>query len=105
VVWDTTAILSQRLIITGNRQTHSFGARIKRELVSLVDTIKLDTMLYGVWEGNDAAAPATANFALRARLINFDTENALATDAKGSVVYEIIGASSEGASKPKAVLS
>lgn len=107
VVWDATPILSQRLIITGNRQTHAFGVRIKRELVSMVDTLTLDTMLYGVWDGNDDAAPDTANFALRARLINFDTENALESDAKGSLVYEIVPAitGEGGDAKPKAVIS
>lgn len=103
VVWNATPILSQRLILTGNRQTHSFGARIKRQLVSLADTLTLDTMCYGVWEGNDAGAPATANFALRARLINFDTENALASDARGWVSYEMLPGGEEGV-KARAII-
>ena len=103
IVWDAEPILSQRLILTGNRQTHGFGTRIKRSVVTLADTITLDTMLYGVWEGNDEAAPAAANFALRARLIQFDTENALASDARGWVAYEIIGADSGSA--PKATIA
>ena len=102
IVWSDTPCLSQRLILTGNRQTHSFGARIKRSLVSLADTITMDTLLYGVWEGANSAAPSGANFALRARLIEFDTENALASDARGWVAYEIIGAAGE---TPKAVIS
>ncbi len=102
VVWSATPILSQRLILTGNRQTHSFGTRIKRQLVSLADTLSLDTMCYGVWEGNDAAAPATANFALRARLINFDTENALAADARGWVAYEMLPIKDEDADEKRA---
>lgn len=107
VAWDATPILSQRIILTGNRQTHSFGVRIKRSLVALVDTLTMDTMLYGVWEGNNAAAPAAANFALRARLINFDTENALAADARGWVTYEVIGPAGEEEEedKPKATIS
>jgi len=92
VEWEPDPILSQRLILTQNRQTHGFGARIDRKLVASVDTISLDVMEYGVWEGNNAAAPTTANFALRARLVDFDTENALASDARGHVAYEIIGA-------------
>jgi hypothetical protein len=103
ITWSDTPLLSQRLILTGNRQTHGFGARIKRELVSSVDTVTADTLLYGIWEGADAAAPATANFALRARLVNFDTENALASDARGWISCELIGANSD--SKPTAIIS
>lgn len=103
IVWTAAPLLSQRLILTQNRQTHSFGARIKRALASSVDTITADTLLYGVWEGADALAPATANFALRARLLQFDTENALASDAKGWVAYELIGADKGG--KPQAIIS
>lgn len=91
IVWDSTPILSQRLILTGNLQTHNFGARIKRAIVSSADTITLDTLLYGVWDGNNSAAPSTANFSLRARLIQFDTEDARASDARGWVTYQIIG--------------
>ena len=91
IVWDSTPILSQRLILTGNLQTHNFGARIMRAIVSSADTITLDTLLYGVWDGNNSAAPSTANFALRARLIQFDTEDARASDARGWVTYQIIG--------------
>jgi hypothetical protein len=103
VVWDATPILSQRLILTQNRQTHSFGTRIKRALVSSVDTITCDTLLYGVWEGANSAAPSGANFALRARMVQFDTENAVGTDARGWIALEVLGADKEG--KPKAVIS
>lgn len=103
IVWNATPGLAQRLILTANRQTHSFGARIRRALVSTVDTITMDTLLYGVWEGADSAAPSGANFALRARLIEFDTENALANDSRGWVAYEILGADKGG--KPTAVIT
>ena len=71
--------------------------------MSLADTLTLDTLLYGVWEGNNSAAPSSADFALRARLIEFDTEDALASDARGWVVSEIIGATD--GSKPQATIS
>lgn len=103
IVWDADPILSQRLILTGLQETHSFGVRIKRSLVATVDTLTLDEMLYGIWSGNNSAAPDSANFALRARLINFDTENTLAADARGWVTYQIIGAAEGG--KPSAVIS
>ena len=95
IEWEAVPLLAQRLILTGNRQTHSFGARIKRSLVSSADTITADTLLYGIWSGANSLAPATANFALRARLVQFDTENALASDARAWVAYEIIGATKD----------
>ena len=104
IVWNATPCLSQRLILTGNRQTHSFGARIKRSLVSTVDTITMDTLLYGVWSGANSLAPAGANFALRARIVQFDTEDALATDARGWVAYEITGPTADSSSKPHATI-
>jgi hypothetical protein len=42
-----------------------------------------------VWSGNNDAAPADANFAVRARLVKFDTENI--ADPRGWVGYQIIG--------------
>lgn len=105
IVWDATPILTHRIIITQLLQTHSFGARIKRGVSSLT----MDTMLYGTWSGANASAPSTPNFALRARLINFDTENALANDAKGHVAYQVIGpngfGTEESVSEPVATIS
>jgi len=45
--------------------------------------------LYGIWTGG-AQTPASANFAVRARLIEFDTEDAVA-DAKGTVYVALSG--------------
>jgi hypothetical protein len=88
IVWDTTTpLLSQRLILTPLLVTRTFGVRIKNDSSG----ITADYMKNGVWTGNNAAAPASANFALRARLINFDTENDKAADARGWVTYQVTG--------------
>jgi hypothetical protein len=73
VDWSPTPVLEQRLILTPVPCTHTFGIRVKRFLSGGADTISLDRILYGSAEGG--TAPASANFAVRARLLRFDTEN------------------------------
>ena len=86
VVWATaTPILSQGLILDAVSITHNFGAQIAVNAAGTVLTAQRN--LYGVWTGG-APAPATANFALRARLIQFDTEDAVARP-KGVVSYAV----------------
>ena len=46
---------------------------MKRYLSGGAEAISLDRLLYGSAEGG--TAPATANFAVRGRLLRFDTEN------------------------------
>jgi len=55
---------------------------------SLLGTLTCDRILYGGLENANAAAPTTANFALRARLIEFDTEDSIPT-ARGWVAYQL----------------
>lgn len=77
VEWNAVPILSQRLILTSDPVVHTFGCRIARSItvVSGVaqDTLTTTRILYGGEEG--ATGPTTANFALRARLVRFDTED------------------------------
>ena len=56
---------------------------------SKLGAITCDRSLYGGLENANTAAPASANFALRARLIEFDTENSIPT-ARGWVVYQLV---------------
>ncbi len=85
VDWQTP-VFSQPIVLSRLMQSHFFGIRIKREAA----TIKLDQQIYGVWSGNNAAAPASANFAIRARLDRFDTENR--DNPTGWVAWRLIGA-------------
>jgi hypothetical protein len=73
VDWLPEPVLEQRLILTPVPCTHTFGIRVKRFLSGGADTLSLDRLLYGSAEGG--TAPASANFAVRARLLRFDTEN------------------------------
>ena len=84
IAWTAAPALSQRIILTPLKSKHPFGLRVVRK----AGGITCDKMSYGVWEGNNANAPAGANFAVRARLIHFDTENAVAAP-RGWVSYDI----------------
>ena len=87
VVWDTAnPILKQRLILTPTATLCYAGCNVYR---SKLGAITCDRSLYGGLENANTAAPASANFALRARLIEFDTENSIPT-ARGWVVYQLV---------------
>ena len=87
VTWDTeNPIVAQKVLLTPLYQTHSFGLRLKRTGNT---TFTMDKMAYGFFSGATALAPATANFALRARLYKFDTSDDI-QDAKGWLAYQII---------------
>ena len=87
VVWDTAnPILKQRLILTPTATLCYAGCNVYR---SKLGAITCDRSLYGGLENANAAAPASANFALRARLIEFDTENSIPT-ARGWVAYQLV---------------
>jgi len=85
VVWNATPVLSQRVILSGVGVTHNFGMSVARDATGTVLTAQ--RLLYGAWTGG-AQTPASANFAVRARLIQFDTEDAV-TNAKGTVYYAL----------------
>jgi len=91
IIWEPRPVLEQRIIVTRNYTSHQFGVRIKRSLVMLKDTLTCDTQFYGIWHGANEHVPETANFALRARLIDFDTENRIERDARGWLSYALIG--------------
>lgn len=73
ITWSTTPLLSQRLMLTRTPVSRAFGCRIKRSLGNEVTAQKI---VFGAEAGGDSA-PATANFALRARLTRFDTEDSI----------------------------
>lgn len=88
VVWDTaTPIIAQPLIITPQMITHTFGVALARG----ASTISLDKMLYGKYTGANSLAPASANFGLRARLAEMDTEDA--KPGVGWLGYKLSGVS------------
>lgn len=66
-----TPLISQRIIVAPVLQPHSYGVTIANDPT---DGITVDRMLYGGTVGV-TAAPPEATFALRARLIRWDTRN------------------------------
>lgn len=86
VEWNTAPILQQRLILTSDPTVHTFGCRITRSIqvvnAQAQDTLTSTRILYGGEEG--ASGPTTASFALRARLVRFDTEDSQ-SDPRGFV--------------------
>jgi len=90
VVWAEEPLLSQRIILSDLKITHRFGASVRRNING---ELHADKMTYGNWMAA-ATAPAAANFTLRARLIQFDTENSV-KGAKGTVFFALTEAKAE----------
>lgn len=88
--WNPTPIFQIPISLGNVFQDHFFGVRIKR----LADGLKLTQTIYGADEGNDAAAPTSANFALRAKLGQFDTENSIRGE-RGFPCYQLLGSVEE----------
>ena len=91
ITWIATPVLSQRLIASGLKLKHHFGCAFKRSANGA--TITADRLLYTQWQGG-AQAPASASFALRARLVQFDTENSVA-GARGLVSMRFTNGTAE----------
>lgn len=87
ITWISTPLLSQRLILSGVPMKHHLGCAVARSAAGVLTASRL---LYDSWEGG-AQVPATANFAVRGRLIQFDTENSVA-GARGYVAYALANA-------------
>lgn len=90
VTWNGTPLLTQRIIVSGLKMTHRFGCAIRRTIAGL---LQADRMTYGNWTAA-LQAPASPNFTLRARLLQFDTENSV-QGAKGTVFYNLTDAKAE----------
>lgn len=86
ITWAAAPILSQRLVLSGLNITHTFGATIKR---SLTDVLSADALHYTtLTAAPGSSVPASPNIILRARLIQFDTENSV-SGAVGFVRYAL----------------
>ena len=92
VTWRDTPLLSQRIIVTPGKVTGIFGCAIYRDALG---SISADQMSYNNWTAAHAgSAPETANFTIRARLKEFDTENSV-VGAKGVLYYALTSATAE----------
>lgn len=84
LVWNATPILTTQVILSNLLQTHHFGTVIT---VALDGTVSADKIVYDL-QSLGAAHPAAIGFAIRVRLICFDTENSV-SNAKGVVYYGV----------------
>jgi hypothetical protein len=90
VSWNTgSPVFVQPLVMTEEFITHSFGISISRLLVGNTDTLHLDQQKYGITTGNNAAAPSTADFLIRCRLIGLSTESSQ-TDPRAWISYALV---------------
>lgn len=83
-------LLEQRIVLTEIPGSHTFGVSIAR---STAGVLSADARKYG--DEVATTAPASANFAIRARMIRFDTENA-PTDARGIVALRGLSVGLDG---------
>lgn len=89
VVWDATPLFKQRMLMTGTPVTRTIGCLIARDpdgSATFTASGRLDGRLYTA-----DAVPAETTFALRARLIEFDTENSV-SNARGYLFYDFSAA-------------
>lgn len=83
--WDlTTPLVKQRLILTPNEETHTFGCQIARS----GSTFTANGYYYKQIVAVASPGITSGDIALRARLIQFDTENA-AVAPRGWVRYSL----------------
>ena len=89
VQWATaTPILAQQVILSDCLVSHSFGAAVSLDATGTV--FAAQKLAYGIWTGG-APAPASANFAVRSRLIQFDVEDGV-QNPRGVVSYALSSA-------------
>lgn len=90
--YNQAKMLDHRVMLTQALTPHIFGVQILRRLVDGQITVTANKNLYGTLEGT-IGAPATGDFILRARLMNFDIANT-ADDVRGWVGYKLAGVES-----------
>jgi hypothetical protein len=83
ITWNSTPILSQQLIVTGEPVKHGMGVEI---LASSATQMDANYMSYGIWASATTGKPSSRNFILRGRLANFDVVDNQG-DARGWVGY------------------
>jgi len=102
ITWRTDVpVSSQLIVLTSERTVHNFGVVISRSATGLT----LRESYYGRENEDNASAPANANFAIRCRLLNLQTEGN--PNPRGWVSYGLVASSSPlitGASIPQAVI-
>lgn len=94
VTWDPNPIAEQRLVVTPVPTVHLIGLEVLRELVSDIDTLSANALYYG--NAESTWAPYELPFAVRGRLVRFDTEDGV-SDPRGLVVISGLSRLADGA--------
>jgi hypothetical protein len=87
--YNQIAMLDHRVLLTQALTPHIFGVQILRRLADGNVEVTANKNLYGTYTGT-GGAPATGDFVLRARLINFDIAE-VGGDVRGWVGYRLAG--------------
>lgn len=98
ITWNSTPILAQQLLVTGEPVVHDLGAEVLAQTTTIMNA---NAYAYGVWSPVTASAPAGRNFILRGRLANFDIVDDQG-DARGWMGYALRPA--DGADQIKLVV-
>lgn len=85
IVYNSTPILNQPLLITGESVGHELGAEV---LATSATIMAANSFAYGVFSPVTASAPSNRNFILRGRLANFDIVDTQG-DARGWMGYAL----------------
>jgi hypothetical protein len=83
--YNSTPILAQSMLVTGDPVTHELGAEI---LATTTTILTANSFAYGVYSPVTAGAPGSRNCVLRARLARFDVVDTQG-DARGWVGYAL----------------
>lgn len=106
VTWNLASpVFVQPIVMTEDLITHSFGIGISRLLISGSEVLHLDQQRYGIWNGNNAAAPSSADFVIRCRLIGLSAESSQ-SDPRAWISYALVPSltASNGASAAQATI-
>ena len=87
VIWNARPLLEQRIVLTDLWRKHEFGALIRRGLNKVMTA---ERTIYTATLPSDAPPPEP-DFLLRARPVQFDTENSV-RGARGFVLYSLTDA-------------
>lgn len=91
LTWQTTPLLSERIVLTAASFPAKFGVTIARNAAG--SAITASKLLYGQFEAS-GTQPASPNFTLRARLVQFDTQNSV-PGARGWAYFEFANATAK----------
>ena len=80
-------LLAQPLILTEFQMKHTFGVQVN---VSLLGVMAAMVLRYAVWSATTSGVPASSNFGIRVRLVQWDTEDPATVPYPTGTIYTLI---------------